>query len=144
MGVQITQFVPGVMSGEVYPSMPYEEKLVFLRKLARAFDALWRLHPPGPRLIGELKATMEDGRVSLRVGPDRHYSLGGPFTVVADFLRAHIRGALSGFEKAQGIDEYKERYLVPVRDFVKIGMLNIPEVAETIRVVPPSFGYGIA
>ncbi|KAF2273784.1 uncharacterized protein EI97DRAFT_495741 [Westerdykella ornata] len=46
-----------------------------------------------PHLIGELIATESDGQVVLKIGPDRHHGLGGPFS------------------SQQGIEEYKERFL---------------------------------
>ena len=118
MGIQITRFIDGVMGNISYPSMAHEEKLLFLRRLALAFNALWTIPLPEPRLIGELKATNEHGVIHLKVGPDRHHSLGGPFHSVADFLRARIRAALTGFQKQEGIKEYKSRYLQRVTNFV--------------------------
>jgi hypothetical protein len=109
MGVQVTQDIPGVMGNIPYPSMTHDERLVVRRRLALAFDALWRIPLPGPmRRIGELRAQNNDG-IQLNVGPDRHYSLGGPFTSVADYLRASVRASLLAFQKQQGIDEYKSR-----------------------------------
>ena len=135
MGIQITEFIPGVLASTVYPSMPHEAKLHFVRKLALSFDALWRLSVPEKRLIGELKATRENDEIQLSFGPDRHYSLGGPFESVADYLRAKIHGPLELFRKQSGIDEYKERYLQRVTAFVETGMRNMPEGVEEIPVV---------
>ena len=143
MGIQTTRFIPGVLASEVYPSMPHEDKLLLVRKIALAFDVLWRLPLPDKRLIGELKATHENDAIRLYVGPDRHYSLGGPFESVADYLRAKVRGSLDLFRKQNGIDEYKDRYLQRVTDFVETGMLNIPDVVEQIPVVPMHSDMGL-
>ena len=138
MGIQITRFVSGIMGDRIYPSLSHENKLIFIKRLARAFGSLWNIPLPPERLIGELKARTneDDDRVELSVGPDRRYSLGGPFGTVADYLRAYIRARLFAFQKQQGIDEYKSQYLKPVEDFVKKGMLNIPAIVEVIPVVP--------
>ena len=135
MGIQITRFVPGVMAHKAYPLMSHEERLHFVKNFARAFDVLWQVHLPERFMIGELRAIQQCGSIKLSVLPDRHHSLGGPFKSVADYLRAHIRGALQSFQKQQGIEEYKSRYLLPVRDFVESGMSHIPTVVEEIPVV---------
>ena len=143
MGIQITRFVPGVMASERYPSMSHEERLLFVRRLALAFDALWQLPLPTDPLIGELKATRDNHTIRLYVGPDRHFSLGGPFSSVADYLRAKIRGSLIAFQKQECIDEYKSRYLKRVTDFVETGMLNIPGAVEQIPIVPIHSDMGL-
>src|SRR5699024_9621781 len=66
---------------------------------------------PEPRLIGELIAKEIDDCVTLKVGPDRHHGLGGPFSFVREYLQAHIRASLISLEKQQGIEEYKEQFL---------------------------------
>lgn len=71
MGRQITQFIPGVMASPAYPQLSHGERLVFVRKMALAFEACWRIQLPEPHLIGELIADDIDGRVVLRIGPDR-------------------------------------------------------------------------
>jgi hypothetical protein len=133
MGVQITRYIRGVIGNFAYPSMTHDERLVVLRRLALAFDALWRIPLP-TRLIGELRA-QNNGGIKLSIGPDRHYSLGGPFHSVADYLRASVRASLLAFQKQQGIDEYKSRYLQSVTDLVEKGMQNIPKVVEDIPIV---------
>jgi Phosphotransferase enzyme family len=142
MGIQITKFVPGAMASKVYPSMSHQNKLLLVRKVALAFDALWRIPLPG-RLIGELKATRENDSVALYVGPDRHFSLGGPFSSVADYLRAMIHVHLRLFEKQECVDEYKAVYLQRVRDFVAFEMSNIPDVVENIPIVPVHSDMGL-
>ena len=143
MGIQITRFVPGVMANSVYPTMTHEDRLLLVRKLALAFDALWRIPIPSERLIGELNATREGDTIRLHVSADRHFSLGGPFCSVADYLRAKIRGSLDSFRRQQCIEEYKSRYLQPVTDFVSTGMLEIPAVVEQIPVVPVHSDMGL-
>ena len=56
MGLQITQFIPGIMSNDVYHRMTHAQKLVLIEQLAIAFDTLWSLSLPMEHLIGELKA----------------------------------------------------------------------------------------
>ncbi|GAO16986.1 hypothetical protein UVI_02022360 [Ustilaginoidea virens] len=136
MGRQITQLIPGDVAWTVYPLMPHDEKLIYLRRIALAFQACWGLPLPTPRLIGELVATTHvDGKVLLSVGPDRHHSLGGPFSSVRDYLKAHVRSALVRLEKQQGIDDYKERFLDRVRNFVDGSLHNIPAIVERMPIV---------
>jgi hypothetical protein len=143
LGIQITRFIPGVMASECYPSMSHEDRLLFVRKFAAAFDALWRLPLPEKRLIGELRATRDNCTKRLEVGPDRHYSLGGPFSSVSDYLRAKIRGSLIAFQKQECIEEYKSRYLERVTKFVEAGMYNIPTAVEQIPIVPIHSDMGL-
>ncbi|KAL1845308.1 hypothetical protein VTK73DRAFT_699 [Phialemonium thermophilum] len=119
MGRQITLLVDGEIASTTYPSMSHVERLTFVRKMALAFQACWRLPLPEPRLIGELVAsTTTDGDVIFEVDPDRHHGLGGPFSSVRDYLRAYIRSSLANLEKQQGIDDYKERYLDRIRNLL--------------------------
>jgi hypothetical protein len=132
MGRQIARLIPGPMASSIYPRMSHEEKLVFVRDMALAFQASWRIQLPKERLIGELCAVQTDDCVVLTVGPDRHYSLGGPFASV----RAYICSSLDAFKRQQGIDEYKARFLQRVTNFVEGGMHNIPTIVEDVPVVP--------
>jgi hypothetical protein len=143
MGIQVTQYIHGQMASSVYSTVSHEDRLVFLRKLALAFDALWRIPLP-KRRIGELRAheTLDEG-IKLDIGPERHYSLGGPFTSVADYLRAAIKASLVTLQKQQGIDEYKSRYLPSITAFVETGMHNIPPVVEEIPIVPTHSDMGL-
>ena len=135
MGRQISQLIPGPITNSVYPRMSHEEKLVFVRNMALAFQATWHIPLPKERLIGELCAAQAGDCIVLSVGPDRQYSLGGPFASVRDYLRAYICSSLDAFKRQQGIDEYKTRFLQPVTDFVEGGMHNIPAIVEDIPVV---------
>ena len=136
MGLQITRFIPGIMGNDAYHKMSHEQKLVLIKRLAFAFDALWSLSLPTEHLIGELKATYDrDGHVVLSVGPDRYNGLGGPFSSVADYLRAYIRVRLQQLTKKDGIDEYKSQYLALLTRFVNDGMHNIPAVVEEVPIV---------
>ncbi|KAK3938220.1 hypothetical protein QBC46DRAFT_441228 [Diplogelasinospora grovesii] len=121
MGRQITRFIPGVMASS----------------MALAFDACWRIQLPEKHLIGELIAAEIDGRVVLKIGPDRRHSLGGPFRSVRAYLHAYIKSSLVALEKQQGIDEYKERFLDRIRDFVgnRLHIHNIPAIVEDIPIV---------
>jgi hypothetical protein len=135
MGRQIAQLVPGPIAASVYPRMSHQEKLLFVRNMALAFQALWRTPLPKERLIGDLWAAWAGDGIALRVGPDRHHNLGGPFASVRDYLCAYICASLEAFKRQQGIDEYKARFLQRVTDFVESGMHNIPTVVEDIPVV---------
>ncbi|KAJ8125628.1 hypothetical protein O1611_g8010 [Lasiodiplodia mahajangana] len=135
MGRQITRLIPGVMASSVYSELTHGEKLIFVRKMALAFQACWQIQLPEGRLIGELTAATTDGRVVLTVGPDRHYSLGGPFRSVREYLRAYIRSSFLALEKQQGIEEYRERFLERIRGFVDNRMHNIPAIVEDVPIV---------
>jgi hypothetical protein len=89
MGIQITRFVPGIMAIGTYPLMKHEQRMRFVKNLARAFDALWQMQLPEAFMIGELRAIQEGNSIKLTALPDRHHSLGGPFKSVAEYLRAH-------------------------------------------------------
>lgn len=135
VGRQITLFKPGLIASMTYPGLPHDEKLRFVRKIALAFEACWSIRIPEPRLIGELIATDINGEVVLSVGPDRHYSLGDPFSSVREYLQAYIRSSLVALEKQQGIEEYKEKYLEPIRYFVNTRISNIPAIVEKVPIV---------
>ncbi|CZR65519.1 uncharacterized protein PAC_15419 [Phialocephala subalpina] len=68
------------MANFLYPRMSHEEKLVFVRKMALAFQASWCIPLPQERLIGEFCAVQAGDCTVLTVNLDRHYNLGGPFT----------------------------------------------------------------
>ncbi|KAF8816591.1 hypothetical protein BYT27DRAFT_6380477 [Phlegmacium glaucopus] len=136
MGIQITEYVHGVMANQVYPKMDEQQKLSLVPQLARAIASIWEIPIPGRRLIGELKAQRNgDSTISLSIGPDRYNSLGGPFTSVSDYLRSYIRLRLIQLEKQQEVDEFKSIYLARIKAFVDGGMQNIPPVVEQIPVV---------
>jgi hypothetical protein len=145
MGRQITQFIPGVVASSIYPQHSHEQRLAFVRKMALAFQACWQIELPKPRLIGELLARpTEDGRITLKVEPDRHHGLGGPFHSVRDYLRAYIRSSLAALEKQQGIEEYKYRYLSRLEEFVHNRLdSSIPSVVEDIPVVAVHADMGL-
>ncbi|KAK0723098.1 hypothetical protein B0T26DRAFT_740137 [Lasiosphaeria miniovina] len=99
---------------------------------------------PEPRLIGELiaKADSDVGggdaiQIHLDIGPDRHYSLGGPFSSVREYLQAYIKSSLVALEKQQDIEEYKEQYLERIRDFIdnRMDTNTIPLIVEDTHVV---------
>ncbi|KAL6919058.1 hypothetical protein FSST1_003084 [Fusarium sambucinum] len=135
MGRQITQLIPGVMCTWVYPSLSHEQKISLLPKVARAFQTCWDIPLPEPRLIGEVITDLVNDELNLRIGPDRHYSLGGPFSSVREYLRAYINASLVSLEKQQGIYEYKALYLTRIRNFVSNSLHNIPHIVEQIPVV---------
>ncbi|PTB53987.1 hypothetical protein M431DRAFT_520901 [Trichoderma harzianum CBS 226.95] len=135
MGRQITRYIPGQVVLQIYAGLSHKERLIFVRKLALAFSACWEIQLPEPRLIGELIASNIDGQITLRVGPDRHHGLGGPFHSVCDYLRAYIKCCLVLLEKQEGIEEYKEKYLQRIRSFVDTRLHEIPAVVETVPIV---------
>ena len=135
MGRQIARLIPGPMANSIYPHMSHEHKLIFVRKMALAFQASWHIPLPKERLIGELCAVQNGDSTVLTVDPDRHNNLGGPFTSVRDYLRAYICSSLDAFKRQQGIDEYKTRFLRRVTDFVEDGMHNIPTIVENVPIV---------
>jgi hypothetical protein len=86
--------------------MPHSQKIEFVQSMALAWQACWSAPIPPPRQVGELLATTDENDIiSLSVGPDRHFSLGGPFTSVRDWLEGRIRHAHTSLEKQEGIDE---------------------------------------
>jgi hypothetical protein len=123
--------------------MSHEEKIIFVRKMALAFQACWSISIPTNRLIGELCAAKAGDSIVLTVSPDRHHSLGGPFSFVRDYLRAYIRASLDAFRRQEGIDEYKERFLQQVTDFVEGGMPNIPQIVENVPIVAMHSDMGL-
>lgn len=114
-----------------------------VRKMALAFQACWQIQLPEPRLIGELTAAEVDGQFILRIGPDRHYGLGGPFSSVREYLGAHIRSSLVALEAQQGIEEYKDRFLEHIRNFVDTCMHKIPATVEDVPVVAMHADMGL-
>ncbi|KAG8530623.1 uncharacterized protein KY384_004661 [Bacidia gigantensis] len=134
MGKQVTQLIPGEMADSVYYSqLSHEQRLAFVKRAALAFQACWeQIRLPHPPLIGELLGDESNGLV---IGPDRHYSLGGPFTTVRAYLRAWIRYSLSTLIKQQGIDEFKNRYLARIENFIDRYEYDIPAVVEDIPIV---------
>ncbi|KAL7911900.1 hypothetical protein GGI35DRAFT_301507 [Trichoderma velutinum] len=135
MGRQITRYIPRRMASSIYAQLSHEERLIFIRNMALAFSACWEIQLPEPRLIGELITSEVDDRITLRVGPDRHHNLGGPFHSVRDYLCAYIKSSLVLLEKQQGIEEYKQKYLHRIRDFVDTRLHEIPDIVETVPIV---------
>ncbi|KAL8916166.1 MAG: hypothetical protein Q9208_008667 [Pyrenodesmia sp. 3 TL-2023] len=140
MGRQITQFISGDMADSVYPRLSHEERLVLVQKIALAIQAYWRIPLPQPHLIGEL---IGDEASGLRIGPDRHHSLGGPFPSVREYLRAHIRSSFVALEKQQCIDEYKERFQDRIKVFIDQHLDDIPPVVEDIPIVAMHTDMGL-
>lgn len=142
-GRQITQFIPGVMADTVYHQLSHEDKLIFVQKMALAYEACWKIQLTEDHLIGELVADMVDDSISLKIEPDRHYGLGGPFSSVREYLRAHIRYILPCLERAEGIDEYKERFLSRIQTFVNNCMHKIPAIVEEVPIVAMHTDMGL-
>ncbi|RFN44525.1 aminoglycoside phosphotransferase [Fusarium flagelliforme] len=142
-GRQITEFIPGVMAETVYPQMPHSDKLQFVRKMALAWRGVWDLPLPSPPRIGELIAEDIDGVVCVSVGPDRHYSLGGPYTSVREWLKARILCAVDSLDRTEGIDDYKEEYMVPIQTFVGTRLDQIPETVEECPITALHVDMGL-
>ncbi|KAI4188580.1 MAG: hypothetical protein L6R41_002048 [Letrouitia leprolyta] len=140
MGRQITQFVPGNMANSVYPTLPFEARFILVRKIALAMQACWRIPLPEPRLIGELIWNEDSGP---QVEPDRHHSLGGPFSSVRKYLQAHIRHSFSALGKQQGIEEYKTRFRDRIKGFIDRHLDDIPSVVEGIPIVAMHSDMGL-
>ena len=140
MGRQITRFIPGNIAFAVYPRLSHEKRLVLVQKIALAFQACWTIQLPQPQLIGDLLGEDTKG---LRIEPDRHYSLGGPFNSVREYLRAHIRYSFSALSKQQGIDEYKEKYLGRIREFLDRHEHDIPIMVEEVPIVAMHADMGL-
>ncbi|KAI1736652.1 hypothetical protein F4680DRAFT_451742 [Xylaria scruposa] len=95
----------------------------------------WQIQLLELYLIGELIAHEIGGRVVFSIGPDQHHGLVGPFTSVCEYFRAHIRSSLIALEKQEGIEEYKERFIDRIRDFVDNHLHNSPAVIEDIPII---------
>lgn len=139
-GIQIAQFIPGDMASSTYPQLPYEEKLIFVQKMALAFQACWQIQLPEPRLIGELICDENGG---LRIGPDRSHKLGGPFSSVREYLRGYIKFSFATLERQEQIEEYKNLYLRRIKNFMDHHLNDIPAVVEDIPIVAMNADMGI-
>ncbi|OAR01868.1 hypothetical protein LLEC1_06975 [Akanthomyces lecanii] len=142
-GRQITQFVPGVLAERVYSDMPHTDRLELVRKMALAWQACWDLPLPSPRQIGELIATDNNGSISLTVGPDRHFSMGGPFTSVREWLKGRLRHAVSSLARTSGIDEYKDEYMAAIQAFVDDRLDRIPYTVEECPIAALHIDMGL-
>ncbi|KAK2611929.1 hypothetical protein QQS21_002035 [Conoideocrella luteorostrata] len=142
-GRKITQFVPGVIAERVYPDMSHAERLELGRKMALAWQACWNLPLPSPRQIGGLMATDNDGNISLTVGPDRHFSLGGPFTSVRERLRARLQHAIGSLQITNGINDYKEENMAPIQTIVDNRLDKIPQAVEECPIVALHVDMGV-
>lgn len=129
-GRQIAEFVPGVMMERVYGKMSHTDRLEFVRKMALAWQACWELPLPSPPEIGELLATDNNGNITIAIGPDRHYSLGGPFTSVREWLGARLRHAVASLGRSSGIDDYKEEYMPRIQTLVDTRLDQMPKSIE--------------
>ncbi|KAL8740214.1 MAG: hypothetical protein Q9184_008519, partial [Pyrenodesmia sp. 2 TL-2023] len=139
-GRQITRFISGRMAGSVYSALSHEKRLILVQKIALAMQACWRIRLPEPHLIGEL---IGDEAGGLRIGPDRHHGLGGPFPSVREYLRAYIRSSFVALEQQQGIEEYKERFWDRIKGFIDQHLTNIPPVVEDIPIVAMHADMGL-
>ena len=145
-GRQITQFVPGIMAERVCPDMSHADKLKLVGEMAVAWQGCWDLSLPSPRQIGELIATEDandKNRIAITVGPDRHYSLGGPFESVREWLRGRLRHAVGSLQRASGIDEFKEKYKASIESFVENRLDQIPETVEQCPIVALHIDMGL-
>ncbi|KAJ1326107.1 phosphotransferase [Microdochium nivale] len=142
-GRQITEFVPGLIAEPVYHDMTHAAKLGLVRKMALAWQACWDLPLSSPRQIGELIATDDNSSISLTVGPDRHYSLGGPFTSVREWLKARLQHALASLKRASGIDDYKEEYMALIQAFVNDRLDQMPQTIEACPIVALHIDMGL-
>ena len=140
MGRQITLFISGDIGFPVYPQLSHAQRLILVQRIALAYQACWQIELPKPHLIGEL---IGDEIGGLRVGPDRHHSLGGPFSSVREYLSAYIRCQYGALEKQQGIDEYKERLQERIKAFIEQHLDDIPQVVEGIPIVAMHTDMGL-
>lgn len=142
-GRQITQLIPGHMAEGVYSQTSHATRLQFVRKMALAWQACWELPLPSPRQIGELIATEDDSKIEINVGPDRHFSLGGPYSSVREWLRLRIQHTVTSLERAYGIDDYKDKYLTSIKTFVGTRLGEIPETVEQCPIVALHVDMGL-
>ncbi|PGH11751.1 hypothetical protein AJ80_07012 [Polytolypa hystricis UAMH7299] len=64
-------------------------------------------------------------------------------SVLREYLQAYTRSSLLALEKQQGIEEYKERFLERIKDFVDNRMHNIPAIVEDIPIVATHADTGL-
>ncbi|ATY59667.1 hypothetical protein A9K55_003050 [Cordyceps militaris] len=142
-GRQITQFVPGVLAERVYPDMTHTDRLELVRKMALAWQACWDLPLPSPRQIGELIAVDKNASISLTVGPDRHFSLGGPFTSVREWLKGRLQHAVSSLGRTNGIDDFKDEYMAGIQAFIDKRLDQIPQTVEECPITALHVDMGL-
>ena len=145
-GRQITEFIPGVMAEAVYPQMPHSDKLQFVRKMALAWQGVWQLpiYPAElPRQKGELTAEDVNGVICVFVGSDRHYSLGGPFTSVREWLKRRLLHEVDSLRRAEGIEDYKDEYMYRIQTFMDNRLDQIPETVEDCPIVAMHIDMGL-
>ncbi|KZZ91681.1 Protein kinase-like domain protein [Moelleriella libera RCEF 2490] len=81
--------------------------------------------------------------INLTVGPDRHFSLGGPFTSVREWLKARLRHAVASLDRASGIDDYKEEYMTSIQAFVDNRLDQMPQTIEECPIVALHVDMGL-
>ncbi|CAH0046453.1 unnamed protein product [Clonostachys solani] len=135
LGRQISLFVPGVLASRIYPSLPHEDKLVFIQKVALAFAASWSISLSEPILIGGLHATTVGDTIILDVQAERDHGLGGPFPSVREYLESHVKASFRALEKQQGIEEFKQKYLKRIGNFVRTRLHKISPIVENVPIV---------
>ncbi|KAF7561811.1 hypothetical protein G7046_g2354 [Stylonectria norvegica] len=134
LGLQISHFVPGKMGHLCFASFPRETKSELIKQIARAYGALWSLNIPRPRnLIGEV--IVHSTPLSLSVGPDRQYKLGGPFSTVTSFLRAWILNRFDIIEGRLNASESKQNELDVKKHLVQEKLANSPHEVEEVPIV---------
>ncbi|KAJ5609810.1 Aminoglycoside phosphotransferase [Penicillium herquei] len=134
LGVPISQFIEGVPGNEAYYDAPIDEKVDLVRQIARAFGTLWSLQIDRPQnLIGE--AIFSGEPISISVGPDRKYKLGGPFASISEYLKAWIHHCVRELEATELVEEFKDDVLPGIRGLVEDGLEIPPEVEEVPIVV---------
>lgn len=132
LGIQVSQFVPGPMGSELFIGLAKEGKLNVITQMARVFSALWDLDAPGAnKAIGEVIVSAED---TVSVGPERRYGLGGPFPSVTSYLQAWIKHRVKRLQDQKAIDEYKDKYLQLILDFVESEVDKIPPEVEDVKL----------
>ncbi|KAL9030183.1 MAG: hypothetical protein Q9196_001667 [Gyalolechia fulgens] len=93
--------------------------------------------PPVYPILGELQ---RQEATAARASSDR---LGGPFSSVREYLRAHIRSSFVALENQQGIDEYKGRFQDRINGFIDKHLDVFPLVIKEIPVVTMHTDMGL-
>jgi hypothetical protein len=131
--VQITQFIPGVSGNVLFYNLPLPARIGAIKQIARAFATLWDLQIGRPqRAIGEV--LVFDDPISLSIGPERRYGLGGPFSSICQYLEAWLHRCIRELEEREGVEEFQEDVLPAIRQMVNAG-LNIPPKVEEVPIV---------
>ncbi|KAM0345456.1 hypothetical protein ACHAPU_006383 [Fusarium lateritium] len=140
--LQITEFVPGTMASDIYPDLDLDGKKMMLRQLARTFQSIWESPiSQGATNIGEARfssgqSSTPEVTVHAERSPGAGLEIGGPFPSVSVYLKAWVKHRFTRLQEQNGVDEYKDEVLGPIRQFFENGFdAQIPAHVDQIPIV---------